>query len=119
MVANIYGFMVCDIRLLHYMYLQVPVQFEFINKLNDEKYCKPWLTIKPSKAVVNVKDQIEVELEVSQTKRCCRSRNFSNNFDMLVKYTCIMMYMFYKFDVSKIGEEVDHGENPQLELMHE
>ena len=26
---------------------QVPVQFEFIKKLNDTSYCKPWLNIQP------------------------------------------------------------------------
>ncbi|CAL4061657.1 unnamed protein product, partial [Meganyctiphanes norvegica] len=26
---------------------QVPVQFEFIKKLNDSSYCKPWLSIRP------------------------------------------------------------------------
>ncbi|XP_047482495.1 inositol polyphosphate 5-phosphatase OCRL-like isoform X2 [Penaeus chinensis] len=26
---------------------QVPVQFEFIKKLNDTSYCKPWLSIRP------------------------------------------------------------------------
>ena len=33
---------------------QVPVQFEFIKKLNESAYCKPWLSAEPSKAVINV-----------------------------------------------------------------
>lgn len=30
------------------LFLQVPVQFEFIKKLDDSKYCKEWLNIDPA-----------------------------------------------------------------------
>lgn len=32
----------------HKLLLQVPVQFEFIKKLDDSKYCKEWLNIDPA-----------------------------------------------------------------------
>lgn len=28
---------------------QVPCQFEFINKPDEESYCKPWLSVSPSR----------------------------------------------------------------------
>merc|ERR1712001_311590 len=31
---------------------QVPVQFEFIKKLNDKAICKPWLTVEPTSGFV-------------------------------------------------------------------
>jgi len=34
--------------------LKVPVQFEFINKLNDSHYCKPWLSIEPSRGFIHI-----------------------------------------------------------------
>jgi len=34
--------------------LKVPVQFEFINKLNDDHYCKPWLSIEPSRGFIHI-----------------------------------------------------------------
>ena len=30
------------------------MQFEFIKKLSESAYCKPWLSAEPSKAVINV-----------------------------------------------------------------
>lgn len=31
---------------------QVPVEFEFINKLEEQSYCQPWLKITPFKSVI-------------------------------------------------------------------
>lgn len=31
---------------------QVPVEFEFINKLEEQSYCQPWLKITPYKSVI-------------------------------------------------------------------
>ena len=31
---------------------QVPVQFEFIQKLNEESYCKAWLVAEPSSGFI-------------------------------------------------------------------
>ena len=48
--------------------LQVPVQFEFIKKLNESAYCKPWLSAEPSKAVINVgmyKVMFIIQLKIS------------------------------------------------------
>ncbi|XP_070568021.1 inositol polyphosphate 5-phosphatase OCRL-like isoform X2 [Ptychodera flava] len=47
---------------------QVPVQFEFINKLNDTSYSKPWLKIEPSMCFIMPGDKVEVQLIASVDK---------------------------------------------------
>ncbi|XP_064627898.1 type II inositol 1,4,5-trisphosphate 5-phosphatase-like isoform X2 [Lineus longissimus] len=47
---------------------QVPVQFEFINKLDDDSYCKPWLLIRPPKRFIMPGESCEVEFEVYVNK---------------------------------------------------
>ena len=42
------------------------MQFEFIKKLNESAYCKPWLSAEPSKAVINVGTYKEVLYYSSQ-----------------------------------------------------
>ena len=37
-----------------FFFIKVPVQFEFINKLDDQTYCKPWLAVRPHKACINI-----------------------------------------------------------------
>ncbi|XP_074658633.1 inositol polyphosphate 5-phosphatase OCRL-like isoform X2 [Tubulanus polymorphus] len=54
---------------------QVPVQFEFINKLDDQSYCKPWLNIKPHKGCIMSADSIEVEVEVYVNKETAPKLN--------------------------------------------
>ena len=44
------------------------MQFEFIKKLNESAYCKPWLSAEPSKAVINVgtyKVMFIIQLKIS------------------------------------------------------
>ncbi|XP_013775252.1 inositol polyphosphate 5-phosphatase OCRL-1-like isoform X1 [Limulus polyphemus] len=48
---------------------QVPVQFEFIKKLNDTRYCKDWLNIKPYMSFIMPGEKCDVELEVYVDKR--------------------------------------------------
>ncbi|CAG5125874.1 unnamed protein product [Candidula unifasciata] len=43
---------------------QVPVEFEFINKLDDPTYCKPWLKATPSKHYIQAGSCCEVTVEV-------------------------------------------------------
>ncbi|BFZ24676.1 hypothetical protein BsWGS_27714 [Bradybaena similaris] len=43
---------------------QVPVEFEFINKLDDSTYCKPWLKATPSKSYIQAGACCEVTVEV-------------------------------------------------------
>lgn len=43
---------------------QVPVKFQFINKLNEATFCKPWLKVEPSSALVHVGATAKVSLEV-------------------------------------------------------
>uniref|UniRef100_A0A8B9JP55 phosphoinositide 5-phosphatase n=1 Tax=Astyanax mexicanus TaxID=7994 RepID=A0A8B9JP55_ASTMX len=42
---------------------QVPCQFEFIQKLDEPAYCKPWLTANPSKGFL-AQDSVVIDLEV-------------------------------------------------------
>ena len=37
---------------------QVPVQFEFIKKLNDKSICKPWLSVEPSSGFIMPGDKV-------------------------------------------------------------
>ncbi|WAR08974.1 OCRL-like protein [Mya arenaria] len=43
---------------------QIPVTFEFINKPDEDTYCKPWLKVSPSSAVIEPGDSVEIFLEV-------------------------------------------------------
>ncbi|XP_049336450.1 type II inositol 1,4,5-trisphosphate 5-phosphatase isoform X2 [Astyanax mexicanus] len=43
---------------------QVPCQFEFIQKLDEPAYCKPWLTANPSKGFLAQGDSVVIDLEV-------------------------------------------------------
>ncbi|XP_074970537.1 type II inositol 1,4,5-trisphosphate 5-phosphatase isoform X2 [Phalacrocorax aristotelis] len=47
---------------------QVPCQFEFISKPDEETYCKEWLTANPSKGFLLSDAEITVELEVFVNK---------------------------------------------------
>uniref|UniRef100_A0A8C9VTL6 phosphoinositide 5-phosphatase n=1 Tax=Scleropages formosus TaxID=113540 RepID=A0A8C9VTL6_SCLFO len=43
---------------------QVPCQFEFIQKLDEPSYCKPWLTANPCKGFLAQGSRMDIELEV-------------------------------------------------------
>ncbi|XP_061072148.1 type II inositol 1,4,5-trisphosphate 5-phosphatase isoform X3 [Conger conger] len=43
---------------------QVPCQFEFIQKLDEPAYCKPWLTANPAKGFLAQGASLSIELEV-------------------------------------------------------
>ncbi|MCI4374361.1 hypothetical protein PGIGA_G00005360 [Pangasianodon gigas] len=43
---------------------QVPCQFEFIQKLDEPAYCKPWLTANPPKGFVAQGASVDIDLEV-------------------------------------------------------
>ncbi|XP_067305482.1 type II inositol 1,4,5-trisphosphate 5-phosphatase isoform X1 [Pseudorasbora parva] len=43
---------------------QVPCQFEFIQKLDEPAYCKPWLTANPSKGFLAQGASVDIDLEV-------------------------------------------------------
>ncbi|XP_026866825.1 type II inositol 1,4,5-trisphosphate 5-phosphatase isoform X4 [Electrophorus electricus] len=43
---------------------QVPCQFEFIQKLDEPAYCKPWLTANPAKGFLAQGASIDIDLEV-------------------------------------------------------
>ncbi|XP_033013370.1 type II inositol 1,4,5-trisphosphate 5-phosphatase isoform X1 [Lacerta agilis] len=46
----------------------VPCQFEFINKLDEEAYCKPWLMANPNKGFLLPDAEVTVELELFVNK---------------------------------------------------
>ncbi|KAG7283383.1 hypothetical protein CRUP_000909, partial [Coryphaenoides rupestris] len=43
---------------------QVPCQFEFIQKLDDATYCKPWLNANPPKGFLAQGAQVDIDLDV-------------------------------------------------------
>ncbi|XP_038833414.1 type II inositol 1,4,5-trisphosphate 5-phosphatase-like isoform X2 [Salvelinus namaycush] len=43
---------------------QVPCQFEFIQKLDEPTYCKPWLTANPAKGFIAQGGNMDIDLEV-------------------------------------------------------
>ncbi|KAK1340181.1 hypothetical protein QTO34_018746 [Cnephaeus nilssonii] len=54
---------------------QVPCQFEFINKPDEESYCKPWLNANPSKGFLLPDSAIEIDLEVFVSKTMATKLN--------------------------------------------
>lgn len=48
---------------------QVPVQFEFIKKLNDKSICKPWLSVEPSLGFIMPGDKSDIALEIYVDKK--------------------------------------------------
>lgn len=48
---------------------QVPVQFEFIKKLNDKAICKPWLVVEPSKGFVMPGDKCDISIQIKVDKK--------------------------------------------------
>uniref|UniRef100_A0A8C0H3I8 phosphoinositide 5-phosphatase n=1 Tax=Chelonoidis abingdonii TaxID=106734 RepID=A0A8C0H3I8_CHEAB len=47
---------------------QVPCQFEFINKLDEDDYCKEWLIANPSKGFLLPDSEMTIELELFVNK---------------------------------------------------
>ncbi|RUS72880.1 hypothetical protein EGW08_019354 [Elysia chlorotica] len=54
---------------------QAPVEFEFINKLDDTSYCRPWLKAIPSQAIISAGACCEVTVEVYVDKSCVAKLN--------------------------------------------
>lgn len=65
---------------------QVPVQFEFIKKLNDTRFCKEWLTIKPFMSFIMTGEKCDIELEVYVDKHTASKLNTGQDrmYDILV-----------------------------------
>ncbi|XP_076049020.1 type II inositol 1,4,5-trisphosphate 5-phosphatase-like isoform X2 [Oratosquilla oratoria] len=65
---------------------QVPVQFEFIKKLNDSTYCKQWLNIRPYINFIMPGDKCDISLEVLVDKRTAAQLNagLDKLYDILV-----------------------------------
>lgn len=65
---------------------QVPVQFEFIKKLNDKSFCKSWLSVEPSSGFIMPGDKSDLTLEVCVDKKTAGSLNSGSDqlYDILV-----------------------------------
>ncbi|XP_040830179.1 type II inositol 1,4,5-trisphosphate 5-phosphatase [Ochotona curzoniae] len=54
---------------------QVPCQFEFINKPDEQSYCKQWLSANPSRGFLLPDSAIEIELELFVNKTTATKLN--------------------------------------------
>lgn len=54
---------------------QVPCQFEFINKPDEDSYCKRWLNASPSKGFLLPDSDVEIELELFVNKTTATKLN--------------------------------------------
>ncbi|TRY74769.1 hypothetical protein TCAL_09197 [Tigriopus californicus] len=65
---------------------QVPVQYEFIKKLNDTSICKAWLTVEPSTGFImpGEKSDIALELHVDKTTAGPLNAGADQMYDILV-----------------------------------
>ncbi|KAH9491544.1 hypothetical protein Btru_030906 [Bulinus truncatus] len=54
---------------------QIPVEFEFINKLDDQTYCRPWLKATPCKSIIEAGVCCEVQVEVYVDKSTAAKLN--------------------------------------------
>ncbi|KAJ1528351.1 hypothetical protein ONE63_006771 [Megalurothrips usitatus] len=65
---------------------QVPVDFEFIKKLDDSKYCKEWLNIDPAASSIKPGEKCDVKLELFVDKKSASKLNSGEDklYDILV-----------------------------------
>lgn len=65
---------------------QVPVQFEFIKKLDDTSYCKDWLQIEPYTGFIKPGEKCDIKLEIYVDKRSACKLNSGEDklYDILV-----------------------------------
>uniref|UniRef100_A0A4W5LI32 phosphoinositide 5-phosphatase n=1 Tax=Hucho hucho TaxID=62062 RepID=A0A4W5LI32_9TELE len=65
---------------------QVPCQFEFIQKLDEPTYCKPWLTANPAKGFIAQGGKVDIDLEVFVNRSTATELNAGHQQieDMLV-----------------------------------
>lgn len=65
---------------------QVPVQFEFIKKLDDTSYCKDWLHIEPYTGFIKPGEKCDIKLEIYVDKKTACKLNSGEDklYDILV-----------------------------------
>uniref|UniRef100_A0A1B6EGW5 Rho-GAP domain-containing protein n=1 Tax=Clastoptera arizonana TaxID=38151 RepID=A0A1B6EGW5_9HEMI len=65
---------------------QVPVQFEFIKKLDDTNYCKEWLHIEPYMGFIKPgeKSDIKIEIYIDKKSACKMNSGQDQLYDILV-----------------------------------
>lgn len=54
---------------------QVPAQFAFIAKLDETRYCKPWLSVKPPLGIISKGSTLQVRLTVHVDKESAGAMN--------------------------------------------
>lgn len=98
---------------------QVPVQFEFIKKLNDTSYCKEWLKITPYTSLIRPGEKCDIELEVFVDKHSVHKLNCGEDGidDILVLHLengkDIFITVSGSFEPTSFGMSLD-----SLVLMH-
>ncbi|XP_040569840.1 inositol polyphosphate 5-phosphatase OCRL [Lepeophtheirus salmonis] len=65
---------------------QVPVQFEFIKKLNEAAISRPWMNVKPSSGFISPGNKQDIVVEVSVDKTTASPLNLGSDklYDILV-----------------------------------
>jgi phosphatidylinositol-bisphosphatase len=66
--------------------LQVPARFRFVPKLEDQVYCRPWLTIAPTAGTILPTEAVEIEFTLCISARVVRelALGFESLNDVLV-----------------------------------
>jgi len=92
---------------------QVPVQFEFIQKLNEESYCKAWLVAEPSSGFIMPGEKCEVNLRINVDKTTAHMLNAGKDklYDILVLHLLggkdIFITVSGDYDKSCFGCSID------------
>lgn len=86
-----------DFGTLRYLELQVrtitiknigklPVEFEFIKKLDETSFCKDWLIVEPYKKCICADEECEIQLKVliNKTSACKMNAGMDKLYDILV-----------------------------------
>ncbi|KAJ2944472.1 hypothetical protein O0L34_g3818 [Tuta absoluta] len=65
---------------------KLPVEFEFIKKLDEASFCKEWLIVEPYKKCINADESCEIQLKVliNKTSACKMNAGTDKLYDILV-----------------------------------
>ena len=92
---------------------QVPVTFEFIKKLNDTSFCKPWLKVDPSKGSIMPGEKSDVSLEIYVDKHTAGALTAGQEqmYDILVLHLVggkdIFVTVSGSYSKSSFGASID------------
>lgn len=94
---------------------QVPVTFEFIQKLDEPSYCKPWLMATPSKAVVTPGKSCEINLSVYVDKKS--AANLNSGEDKIEDILVLHLHGGKDFFISVSGNYIASSFGSSLEAL--